>query len=118
MTDEQNRELYHQRLAELEAKLRDAHPQENEENSQIAADAGRAFASQAMRLGVEMLAAVAVSVGIGVLVDRGLESKPWGVVVFFFLGVAAGGLNVYRAVKGLGYGPIHDRDEEVKPPKV
>ncbi len=34
--------------------------------------------------------------------DKWLGTRPWGMVVFFFLGVAAGMLNVYRAVAGMG----------------
>lgn len=54
------------------------------------------------RIGVELLGAIVVSVFIGWAIDRWLGTRPWGMVVFFFLGVAAGMLNVYRAVKGLG----------------
>jgi len=60
---------------------------------------GLAFA---LRVGVELVAALAVGLAIGWGVDRWLGTRPWGLVVFFFLGAAAGMLNVYRAVQSSG----------------
>jgi ATP synthase protein I len=59
----------------------------------------------AFRYGVEMVSAVIVGTGIGLLIDNWLEIAPWGMIVFFFLGAAAGMLNVYRAVAGFGLAP-------------
>lgn len=59
----------------------------------------------AFRIGVELVAALVVGVGIGWLLDMWLGTRPWFMVVFFFLGSAAGMLNVYRAMRGLGYAP-------------
>ena len=56
----------------------------------------------AMRIGIELLAALIVGVGIGLLLDRWLETAPLFLVVFFFLGAGAGILNVYRAASGIG----------------
>jgi ATP synthase protein I len=57
----------------------------------------------AFRIGVELVAALIVGLGIGWLLDQWLGTRPWGMVLFFFLGAAAGILNVYRAVTGIGY---------------
>jgi ATP synthase protein I len=59
----------------------------------------------AVRVGIELTGTLAVGVGIGWLLDRWLGSGPWLMVVFFFLGGAAGILNVYRAVKNIGLAP-------------
>ena len=56
----------------------------------------------AFRIGIELVAALVVSVGIGWLIDHWLGTRPWAMVVFFFLGAAAGVMNVYRSVMGLG----------------
>ena len=56
----------------------------------------------AFRIGVELVAALVVGVGVGLLLDRWLGSTPWFLIVFFFLGAAAGVLNVYRAASGMG----------------
>ena len=58
--------------------------------------------SMAIRIGTEMVAALIVGVGIGYFLDYWLDTKPWFLVVFFFLGAGAGVLNVYRAASGLG----------------
>ena len=49
-----------------------------------------------------VVGAIVVAVFIGWAIDHWLGTRPWGMVVFFFLGIAAGMLNVYRAVTGLG----------------
>jgi ATP synthase protein I len=56
----------------------------------------------ALRIGVELVVAVIVATAIGWAFDRWLGTRPWGMIVFFFLGVAAGMLNVWRAVTGMG----------------
>jgi ATP synthase protein I len=43
-----------------------------------------------------------VSVALGWAIDRWLGTRPWVMLAMFFLGVAAGMLNVYRAVSGAG----------------
>lgn len=63
----------------------------------------------AFRVGTEMVAALVVGVGIGLLLDRWLGTAPWFLVVFFFLGAGAGVLNVYRAASGLGMAPGYQR---------
>jgi ATP synthase protein I len=63
----------------------------------------------ALRIGVDLVAAMIVGVGGGLLLDRWLGTAPWGLIVFFALGAAAGIMNVYRAVSGLGYGPGYRR---------
>lgn len=54
------------------------------------------------RIGIELVVAVVVATGIGWAIDRWLGTRPWGMIVLFFMGVAAGMLNVYRAVTGMG----------------
>src|SRR5216683_7292412 len=54
--------------------------------------------SLGFRIGIELVVAVVVATGLGWAVDHWLGTRPWGMIVLFFLGVAAGMLNVYRAV--------------------
>jgi len=53
-------------------------------------------------MGVEFVGAVIVSGILGYLLDRWLGTRPWGMILFFFLGVATGMVNVYRAISGMG----------------
>lgn len=65
----------------------------------------------ALRIGTELSAAMIVGVGGGLLFDYWLGTAPWGLIVWFFLGAAAGILNVYRAISGLGYATGYRRIE-------
>jgi ATP synthase protein I len=56
----------------------------------------------AFRIGVEMVSALAVGVGIGLLLDWWLETGPWFLIVFFLLGAGAAILNVFRVAMGYG----------------
>ena len=47
-------------------------------------------------VGLSFVLAVAMGAGFGYLLDRWLGSSPWFFLVFFFLGVTAGVLNVFR----------------------
>jgi ATP synthase protein I len=55
------------------------------------------FLGSAFKLGTELVAAVAVGTIIGFILDTLFDTKPWLIIVFFFLGAAAGMLNVIRA---------------------
>ncbi|MFQ3623327.1 MAG: AtpZ/AtpI family protein [Acetobacteraceae bacterium] len=53
-----------------------------------------------LRAGLEVASALAVGVGIGLALDWWLGTRPLLLVVFLFLGGAAGVLNVYRLMLG------------------
>tara|TARA_B100001057_G_scaffold237583_1_gene237926 strand:- start:57 stop:341 length:285 start_codon:yes stop_codon:yes gene_type:complete len=54
------------------------------------------FMGSAFKLGTELVAAVAVGTIIGFILDSWFDTKPWFIIIFFFLGTAAGILNVIR----------------------
>jgi len=54
------------------------------------------------RIGIEFVVAIIVATGLGWVFDRALGTKPFAMIVMFFLGVATGMLTVYRAVTGKG----------------
>ena len=55
------------------------------------------FMGNEFNLGTELVAAVGVGTIIGFILDSWFGTKPWLIVIFFFLGAAAGMLNVIRA---------------------
>ena len=57
------------------------------------------FMGSAFKLGTELVAAVAVGTIIGFILDSWFDTKPWLIIIFFFLGAAAGMLNVVRTAK-------------------
>ena len=57
------------------------------------------FMGNAFKLGTELVAAVAVGTIIGFILDSWIDTKPWLIIIFFFLGAVAGMLNVIRTAK-------------------
>ena len=56
-------------------------------------------ASFGFKISTELLAALIVGVGIGLIVDNYFGTKPFGLIIFFILGAFAGFLNVYRVMR-------------------
>ena len=54
------------------------------------------FMGGAFKLGTELVAAVGVGTIIGFILDSWFGTTPWLIIIFFFLGAAAGMLNVIR----------------------
>ena len=54
------------------------------------------FMGSAFKLGTELVAAVVVGTIIGFILDNWFDTKPWLIIIFFFLGAVAGILNVIR----------------------
>ena len=54
---------------------------------------------KALKIGTELVAAVFVGSTIGFLLDNWFDTKPLLIICFFFMGVAAGILNVFRSAK-------------------
>ena len=57
------------------------------------------FMGFAFKVGTELVAAVTVGTIIGFILDTWFGTKPWLIIIFFFLGSAAGMLNVIRTAK-------------------
>lgn len=55
----------------------------------------------AFRVSVELVSALVVGLAIGYALDQWLETGPFLMVAFLFLGFAAGMLNVYRMATGM-----------------
>ena len=62
------------------------------------------FMGNAFKLGTELVAAVAVGTIIGFILDSWFDTKPWLIIIFFFLGAAAGMLNVIRTANRMQKG--------------
>ena len=56
---------------------------------------------QAFKLSTELVAAVLVGTIIGFILDNWFDTKPWLIIIFFFIGVVAGILNVIKSAKKL-----------------
>ena len=64
------------------------------QNNEISSSIGAAF-----KLSTELVSAVAVGSIIGFILDKTFGTKPWLIIIFFFIGVVAGITNVIRSAK-------------------
>ena len=55
----------------------------------------------AFKLSTELIAAVAVGTIIGFILDKTFGTKPWLIIIFFFIGVIAGIINVIKSAKNM-----------------
>ncbi len=53
----------------------------------------------AFKLSTELVSAVAVGTIIGFILDKTFGTKPWLILIFFFVGVVAGITNVIKSAK-------------------
>ena len=53
----------------------------------------------AFKMSTELVAAVAVGTIIGFILDNWFGTKPWLILIFFFVGVIAGIMNVVKSAK-------------------
>jgi len=82
-----------ERLKHLGASL-EAHPSAKAPETSRGRSPGFA---QAIKVASEFVAGIIVGGGIGWMIDRAAGTSPWALIVFLFLGFAAGVLNVLRA---------------------
>lgn len=91
----QSRQLDERRSAlEEELKRKGVLEQPEEEREKQGMPSG---AAQAIKLSSEFLAAAIVGIVLGLGFDQLVGVSPWGLIVFLFLGFAAGVLNVLRS---------------------
>ena len=65
---------------------------DNENSSSIGA---------AFKLSTELVSAVAVGTIFGFILDKTFGTKPWLIIIFFFIGVIAGIMNVIKSAKNM-----------------
>ena len=69
----------------------------NAQKNNISSNA--ASLGKALKISTELVAAVVVGSTIGFLLDNWFDTKPLLTICFFFIGVAAGILNVFKSAK-------------------
>ncbi|WP_440931401.1 AtpZ/AtpI family protein [Candidatus Pelagibacter sp.] len=81
------------RLKIAKSKILEKNKLENEAKS---SPIGTAF-----KLSTELVSAVVVGTIIGFILDKTFGTKPWLIIIFFFVGVIAGITNVIRSAKNM-----------------
>ena len=79
------------RLKIAKSKFKKKNPSESDDKK---SSFGKAF-----QLSTELVSAVLVATIIGFILDNWFDTKPWLIIIFFFIGVAAGIINVVRSAK-------------------
>ncbi|VDS04068.1 Putative F0F1-ATPase subunit (ATPase_gene1) [Devosia equisanguinis] len=108
---------------DLASRIASAKRERDLEDNRASRDASPEMTGLArgLRIGTEFIAAVLVGAGIGYLIDLGLGTSPWGLLILLLMGFAAGILNVIRVVtemnaaspapKGADLGPDAEDEE-------
>ena len=88
------------RLKEISARLEIA--KKNIKKDQITNESSNAASlGKALKIGTELVAAVVVGTILGFILDNWFDTRPWLTIIFFFMGVAAGFLNVIKSAKSM-----------------
>ena len=82
-------------LEELNKKIKNIDDQKNNSNRKKK-ESGAGFG---FKISTEIIAALVVGDGIGLIVDNYFNTKPFGLIIFFIFGALAGFLNVYRVMR-------------------
>ena len=91
------------RLARLGEQIDGARREQLRRQSNGGGGPPRGALGVGLRMASELAAALLVGLALGWVFDRVFGTHPWGLIGFFFLGIAAGMVNVFRAAKGVGY---------------
>ena len=83
---------------DFKTRLRIAKQKSKVKNDQIK-DKQQSNIGQAFKLSTELVSAVAVGTIIGFILDNWFGTKPWLILIFFFVGVIAGIINVIKSAK-------------------
>ncbi len=83
------------KIKELKRKIVDVEKSKEQKKSRKS-ESGAGFG---FKISTEIVAALIVGTGIGIIVDNYFNTGPFGLIIFFILGAFAGFLNVYRVIR-------------------
>lgn len=87
-------------LKDLESRLKKAKHSFEEKQKPPKSGGGKAI-SIALQMAIEFVLAVVIGTGIGWGIDLWLDTTPWFLIIFFFIGSAAGIKNIFRAADAM-----------------
>ena len=111
----------HNRLNDLDSRLKEARGI-TERGSKHRGRGTQSGLGQGLRIGIEMVVSVGVGAALGYFIDSWASTAPLFMIVFLFLGFAAGIMNVMRIARGLdeavGLGrAIREKEERDSQPR-
>jgi ATP synthase protein I len=95
MNDGRDKDSFEQRLAQAQGKVLVSQPKAG--SAHESAGSSYKAINLAMRLGVELVAAMVIAVVIGWGLDKVFHTSPWLMIVMVPVGMAAGLRNLIRA---------------------
>ncbi len=93
---------------DFDARLRAAQAKRVEREGAPAPGSRGSGIGFAFRIGTELVAGVVLGVAIGLGLDYWLDTRPWFMILFFFLGAGAGITNVIRTATGIGHAVVYE----------
>ena len=100
--EDEDRAAEQTRVVDLSKRIAEFESRQQEERQHMKAQLPTGGMALAGRVTTELVAGVVVGTFIGWAFDNWLGTTPTLMVVFFFLGSAAGMMNVWRALTGRG----------------
>ena len=100
--EDEDRAAEQTRVADLSKRIAEFESRQQEERQHMKAQLPTGGMALAGRVTTELVAGVVVGTFIGWAFDNWLGTTPTLMVVFFFIGSAAGMMNVWRALTGQG----------------
>lgn len=102
---------------DLAARIASAKRERAREDNRSARDASPEMTGLArgLRIGTEFIAAILVGAGLGYLIDLGLGTSPWGLLILLLMGFAAGILNVIRVVAEMNAATPAPKGSDLRP---
>ena len=85
-----------EKLESLKKRIDSSHNHNQKNTSRIKKTNAASFG---FKISTEIVAALVVGVGIGLIVDNYFGIAPFGLIIFFIFGALAGFLNVYRVMR-------------------
>lgn len=91
----------HEPLKDLQQRLKAAQAKTEEPVRAAAGTRAGSGMAVGLQIAVELIAGIAIGVGLGWFLDGWLGTKPWMLLVFTIVGFVAGLMNVIRRAKQL-----------------
>lgn len=65
----------------------------------------------ASQVGIQLVVSTVVGLAIGWVIDKYMHTAPWFTIIFFFLGVAAGFIELFRFIRRKDEGNGNDEKD-------
>ncbi len=105
-------------LSDLDEKIKKARGSDTKPSKTADKTESASNSHAGIQVGFELVGSIVISTALGVGLDHWLGTKPFFMIILFFLGVFAGFFNVYRVSQNLGatvgYSELHRREKQAK----